>query len=86
MNGATPFDTLSASKELQNAGMDATQAEAIAMVVKGAQGNLVTKADLESVKTELKNDIQRLEDKISNLRWTVIVVAGVVVALIKFLP
>lgn len=69
------FDTLSASKNLQRAGMEEAQADAVAMEFKSSQGDLAT-----------KTDIQRLEDKINNLRWTMIVVGGIIVALVKFLP
>ena len=54
--------------------------------LKAGQGELATKADIQALKSNIQNLEKRLEDKISNLRWTVIVVAGVVVALIKFLP
>ncbi len=77
---------LRASKDLQNVGIDAEHAEAIAMAIKAGQGELATKADIQAFKSDIQNLEKRLEDKISNLRWTVIVVAGVVVVLIKFLP
>ena len=57
----TTFDTLAASKELQNAGMDAAQAEAIAKVVKDGQGELATKADIEQLRNELKSDIKTMQ-------------------------
>ena len=53
MNGASPFDTLSTAKDLQEAGMDTAQAEAVALAIKAGQGDLATKADIR----ELKNDI-----------------------------
>ena len=76
---AANFDTLSTARNLQEAGMDAAQAEAVAIAIKSVQGELVTKADIQNLE-------KRLEDKINNLRWTMIVVAGVVVALIKIIP
>ena len=51
------FDTLTVSKELQDAGLEARQAEAIALAVKQGQGDLATKQDIALLKTELKSDI-----------------------------
>ena len=56
MNGAS-FDTLSTAKDLQEAGMDTAQAEAVALAIKARQGDLATKADIR----ELKNDINWLK-------------------------
>ena len=58
----------------------------MALELKSSQGDLATKTDINSLKIELNSDIQRLEDKINNLRWTLTVVAGIVLTLIKFLP
>ncbi|MCY4607877.1 MAG: hypothetical protein OXD40_04680 [bacterium] len=57
---ATAFDTLSAARELENAGMDRKQAEAVAGVIRAGQGDLATKADLDAVRSD-----------ISGLRWIV---------------
>ena len=52
------FDnTLSTAKDLQEAGMDTAQAEAVALAIKAGQGDLATKADIR----ELKNDINWLK-------------------------
>ena len=40
------FDTLTAARELEAAGMDRRQAEALAQTIRAGQGNLVTTADL----------------------------------------
>ena len=92
MNG-TFFDTLSVAENLQDAGIERKHAEAIAKAVKAGQGDLATKSDINQVRAEISqlraemnSNIQRLEDKINNLRWTVIVVAGLVVALVKLIP
>ena len=55
------FDTLTVSKELQDAGIEARQAEAIALAVKQGQGDLATKQDIALLKTELKSDITWLK-------------------------
>ena len=73
--------------------MNASRQKRSVKVMHDGQGELVTKSDIihlqsdiGQLKAELKSDIQRLEDKISNLRWTMIVVAGMIVALIKLIP
>ncbi len=48
------FDTLTAAKELQGAGMDQRQAEAVAQAIRSGQGDLVTKADLEATIAKLE--------------------------------
>ena len=55
------FDTLAVSKELQDAGFETKQAEAIAWAVKQSQGDLATKQDINLLKTELKSDNKQLE-------------------------
>ena len=57
----TTFDTLGAAKDLQNAGMETAQAEAVALAIKAGQGELATKSDLNIVRTDLKNDINWLK-------------------------
>ena len=52
------FDTLTVSKDLQQAGFEARQAEAIALAVKQSQGDLATKQDI----TLLKSDNDQPED------------------------
>ena len=66
------FDTLTASKDLQQAGFEAPQAEAIALVIKDGQGDLATKADIdlvkadiEMVRTELSAKIDKVESELS---------------------
>ncbi|MCY4357069.1 MAG: hypothetical protein OXD01_06055 [Gammaproteobacteria bacterium] len=63
----TAFDTLTAAKKLQDTGLNQRQAEAIALVVKNSQGNLVTIADLQVVKTELHTALEKLDGRIDGL-------------------
>ena len=49
----TTFDTLQASKDLQNSGFGQDQAEAIAQAIHNGQGDLATKSDVENVKWTL---------------------------------
>lgn len=44
------FDTLAAARELEAAGMDRTQAEAVAEVVRAGQGELTTKDDIRNLR------------------------------------
>lgn len=93
MNG-TFFDTLSVAENLQDAGIERKHAEAIAKAIKAGQGGPATnksdinqvRAEISQLRAEMNSNFQRLEDKIDNLRWTVIVVAGLVVALVKLIP
>ena len=43
---ATAFDTLKAARDLEAAGVEQRQAEAIAAAIRDGQGELATKADL----------------------------------------
>ncbi len=56
----TAFDTLAAARQLENAGMDRKQAEAVAGAIRAGQGDLATKADLDAVRSD-----------INGLRWIV---------------
>ena len=65
------FDTLKVSKDLQQAGIQESHAEAIALAVKQGQGDLATKQDIALLKseighlrTELKTDIGRLRTEL----------------------
>ena len=50
---AAAFDTLSAAKELQAAGFEQAQAEAVAKIMRAGQGDLATKDDIGAVRSEL---------------------------------
>ncbi len=69
------FDTLSAARDLESAGLDRAQAEAIATVVRSGQGELVAKAELALLEVRLT--------------WRIVLIAiaqtGLVVALLKLL-
>ncbi len=67
------FDTLTVSKDLQDAGIEARHAEAIAMAVKQAQGDLATKqdiallkTDIDQLRTEVKSDIDQLRTEVKS--------------------
>ena len=67
------LDTLAVSKELQGAGFETKQAEAIAWAVKQSQGDLATKqditllkSDIDHLRTELKSDIDQLRTELKS--------------------
>ena len=59
------FDTLTAARELEAAGMDRQHAEAVAAIVREGQGELATKDDI----TTLQWDITTLQWDITTLQW-----------------
>lgn len=50
---ANTFDTLTAARELEAAGLDRRQAEAIAKTVRNGQGDLATKGDVAALKSDV---------------------------------
>ena len=68
MNG-TAFDTLSAARDLEAAGFDRAEAEALAAAIRNGQGDLATKID-----------IARLDSRINTLQWVVGIQSAVTVA------
>lgn len=95
------FDTLKYANHLKLAGVESTQAEAqaeaLSEVMEVSLNELVTKADLLAVKTELKTDIQLLKSEIKadmqlleqrmviKLGGLMVIAVGVVAALVKLL-
>ena len=57
---ATTFDTLAAMRRLEQAGIDAAQAEAIIDTMRESAGEIST-----------KNDIERLDSRLNTLQWVV---------------
>ena len=57
---ATAFDTLKAARDLEAAGVEQHQAEAIAAAIRDGQGELATKADLAAGLAGLKVDMLKL--------------------------
>ena len=68
MNGTT-FDTLSAARDLEAAGFDRAQAEALAAAIRNGQGDLATKID-----------ITRPDSRLNTLQWVVGIQSAVTVA------
>lgn len=68
MNGTT-FDTLSAARDLEAAGFDRVQAEALAAAIRNGQGDLAT-----------KTDIAQLDSRFNMLQWVVGIQSAVTLA------
>ena len=63
------FDTHKAVKELQEAGFDEAQAEAVVATVGTAIiGNVATKQDVDALGSELRSEIQATNREVSGLR------------------
>ena len=56
---ASTFDTLTAARDLEEAGVERRQAEAIASAIRNGQGELATKADLETAVATIRADLYR---------------------------
>jgi hypothetical protein len=99
MSNVVPFDTLAMALALrEEAGFDQKQAEGTAKVLSRLLvADLVTKADLEAAKNELKADVReaelRLEAKTEAvkadiIKWlfgTIIAQTGIIIAAVKLL-
>lgn len=51
------FDTLSTARALKEVGFEERQAEAIAEAIRSIQGELATKADITTLRTEIKTEL-----------------------------
>lgn len=60
---AKPFDTLAIARDLEAAGMANGQAEAIAVAIRDARADLVTKADLDALEIRFEARLAALESK-----------------------
>ena len=88
MNRAVQFDTHKFIKHLTENGFTEQQAEALADEQANLlNANLATKADIESLRQEIKTDMANLRAEL--VKWVygaMIVQGGLVVALVKLLP
>ena len=53
------FDTLAAARDLESAGMDRKQAEAVAGAIRAGQGDLATRADLAALESRVTATLYR---------------------------
>ena len=82
---AAAFDTLSASKELQAAGFEQNQAEAVARIVRAGQGDLATKDDIAAQRTELgalRTELAALRTELAAIKWVLGLVAALNIAIL----
>ena len=75
---AAAFDTLSAAKELQAAGFEQSQADAVAGIIRAGQGDPATKDDLAGVHTEMGT----LRAEFGAIKWVLGLVAALNVAIL----
>ena len=76
------LDTHATIKQLENAGMDSRQAEAVVAAISRSDAELATKADLKAEIAGVSADIDKLEARI----WKIgITIAALAVLLDKFL-
>ncbi|MDD9983233.1 MAG: hypothetical protein OXU81_18060 [Gammaproteobacteria bacterium] len=68
MNAIT-FDTLAAMRRLEQAGIDAVQAEAIIDTMRESAGEIATKSDIE-----------RLDSRLNTLQWVVGIQSAITLA------
>ncbi|MDE0696520.1 MAG: hypothetical protein OXH76_11900 [Boseongicola sp.] len=83
MSGA--FDTAAAVRELEAAGMDRVQAEAVAAACRKASdaGEPVTRPGLDVATAQLESAMAQLETRL--VRW-VLAVGAAIVAAVKLIP
>ena len=62
------LDTHATIRELEDAGMDSRQAEAVVAAISRSDAELATKADLKAETTDLKAEIADLKAEIANLK------------------
>ena len=76
------LDTHATIKQLEDAGMDSRQAEAVVAAISRSDAELATKADLKVEIAGVRADIDKLEVRI----WKIgITIAGLAVLINKFL-
>ena len=78
---AAAFDTLSASKELQAAGFEQTQAEAVAKIVRAGQGNPAANATNDDI-AALRTELGALRSDLGAIKWVLGLVAALNIAIL----
>ena len=80
------FDTLTAARRLQDAGMERKHAEAIATVVREGQGELTTTGDLSALEARLTATLYRaLWIQAAAITAAIAALAGIAVGLASLL-
>ena len=73
------FDTLTVSKELQDAGFEAKQAEAIALAVKQGPGDLATKQDIALLKSDIDHLRTEMKYHFNWINWSMAAMIAVII-------
>ena len=68
---STVFDTLAAARDMEAAGMERAQEEAVAGAIRAGQGELVTRTDLRTEVSRLDARMDGLGGRINGLQWIV---------------
>ena len=79
----TTFDTLSAAEALEAAGIEEAHAKAIAVAIRGGQGDLATKADINELRTEVasvRSELASVRSELATIRWVVGIQSAVMLA------
>lgn len=83
------FDTLSVAHDLEAAGFERRQAEAVASAIGHSDERVATKADLEATKADLEAAMAWLETRLTNRLYAVVIGAvfanGLIAAALRLL-
>ena len=78
---AGAFDTLSAARELEAAGVARPQAEAIAKAIAHGDERAATKSDLDTAVAGVRMDITAVRSELATIRWTIGLLAAFMFAI-----
>ena len=83
------FDTLSVARDLEAAGFERRQAEAVASAIGHSDERVATKADLEATKADLEAAMAQIETRLTNRLYAVVIGAvfanGLIAAALRLL-
>ena len=80
---ASAFGTLTAARDLEAAGFDKRQAEAVATAIRSGHGDLATKSDIVAVRSEIsavRSEIAAVRSELGIMRWVLGIQAAVILA------
>ena len=75
---AAAFDTLSAAHDLEAAGFERRQAEAIAKVVNHGDERAATKDDVDNLETRINAAFAGIRSELATIRWVIGLLAAFV--------
>lgn len=77
---ATTFDTLTVARDLEAAGFERRQAEAIAKAVHHGDERNVTKADLDTAIGGVRSEVASVRSELATIRWVVGIQSAITLA------